>query len=158
MAILEPLKIVEKGIDSNLYRICHLVVQRARELQGGVPSLVPTDYKKPTSQALEEMLDGKLSAYTDEEWAEVEAKRAAGKIPAPYEPVAVEGASTPAEDLGGFTGFLNSVMRAEPKAAAGRAKSDEADDDDEELLDEDEEREDEDDLESGADDEDDEEE
>jgi len=116
MAILEPLKIVEQGIDDNLYRLCHLVVQRAREIQGGVPTLIPTDYKKPTSQALEEMLDGKLRAYTKEEWAEVEAQRAAGEIPAPYERVEVEGGGEPqGEDLGGFTGFLNAVMRAEPK-------------------------------------------
>ncbi len=116
MAILEPLKIVEKGIDDNLYRLCHLVVQRAREIQGGVPTLVPSDYKKPTSQALEEMLEGKLRAYTEEEWAEVEAKRAAGEIPSPYERVEAEGsAKAQSEDLGGFTGFLNAVMRAEPK-------------------------------------------
>lgn len=115
MAILEPLKIVEQGIEDNAFRLCHLVVQRARELQGGVPILVPTDYKKPTSQALEEMLEGKLRAYTDEEWAEVEAQHAAGQIPAPYERVEVQGGEQQAEDLGGFTGFLNAVMRAEPK-------------------------------------------
>ncbi len=128
MAILEPLKIVEQGIDDNLYRLCHVVVQRARELQGGVPCLVPSDYKKPTSQALEEMLVGKLRAYTDEEWAEVEAQRAAGEIPAPYERVEVEGGEQKAEDLGGFTGFLNAVMRAEPKkeeAAGSAAKPEE---------------------------------
>jgi len=120
MAILEPLKIVEQGIDDNLYRLCHLVVQRAREIQGGVPTLVPSDYKKPTSQALEEMLDGKLRAYTDEEWAELEAQRAAGEIPAPYERVEVEGGAQAAgEDVGGFTGFLNAVMRAEPKKEEG---------------------------------------
>jgi len=123
MAILEPLKIVEKGIDDNLYRLCHLVVQRAREIQGGVPTLVPSDYKKPTSQALEEMLEGKLRAYTEEEWAEVEAQRAAGEIPAPYERVEVEGgAKAQAEDLGGFTGFLNAVMRAEPKKEEGEGE------------------------------------
>ncbi|HBB40379.1 MAG: hypothetical protein COW73_06935 [Nitrospirae bacterium CG18_big_fil_WC_8_21_14_2_50_70_55] len=120
MAILEPLKIVEKGIDTNLYRICHLVVQRARELQGGVPNLIPTDYKKPTSQALEEMLDGKLSSYTEEEWAKVDAQRVAGQIPPPYERVEMEGGSTPSvDDLGGFTGFLNAVKRAEPKMVGG---------------------------------------
>ena len=126
MAILEPLKIVEKGIDENLYRLCHLVVQRAREIQGGVPTLVPSDYKKPTSQALEEMYEGKIRAYTDEEWAEVEAQRAAGEIPAPYERVEVEGGERAAEDLGGFTGFLNAVMRAEPKKEEVSAEADEA--------------------------------
>jgi len=123
MAILEPLKIVEKGIDDNLYRLCHVVVQRAREIQGGVPTLVPSDYKKPTSQALEEMLAGKLRAYTDEEWAELEAQRAAGEIPAPYERVEAEGGVDRAtEDAGGFTGFLNAVMRAEPKKEEGAAE------------------------------------
>lgn len=123
MAILEPLKIIETGKEDNLYRICHLVVQRARELQGGVPTLVPTDYKKPTSQALEEMMNGKLRAYTEEEWVEVEAQHAAGHIPAPYERVDVEDGEQAAADLGGFTGFLNAVMRAEPAK-----KKDEADD------------------------------
>ena len=122
MAILEPLKIVEQGIEDNLYRLCHLAVQRAREIQGGVPTLVPTDYKKPTSQALEEMLEGKIRAYTQEEWAELEEQRAACEIPAPYERVEVEaGADSAVKDAGGFTGFLNAVMRAEPKKEEGAA-------------------------------------
>ncbi|RMF80001.1 MAG: DNA-directed RNA polymerase subunit omega [Nitrospirae bacterium] len=122
MAILEPLKIIEEGKEDNLYRLCHLVVQRARQIQEEMkreaPSLLPSEYKKPTSRALEEFLQGKIRAYTPEEWAEEEARRAAAPAePAPpVEEVPVS--ATPAEDFGGFAGFLERVMRAEPKPAA----------------------------------------
>ena len=101
-------------VEGNAYEVCHLVVQRARQIQKGTSSLIPTGFQKPTSKALEELAVGKIRAYTDEEWAEEEARRAE-EVPAPLDEVLeIERPVAPEvlEDVGGFSGFLNAVMTA----------------------------------------------
>jgi DNA-directed RNA polymerase omega subunit len=121
-------------VEGNAYEVCHLVVQRARQIQRGTSSLVATGFQKPTSKALEELAAGKVRAYTAEEWAEEEARRAE-EVPAPLDEVLeIERPVAPEvlEDVGGFSGFLNAVM----PAGSGRkepAPTDEEVDDDTDI-------------------------
>jgi len=142
MSTRSSIKTPGQSLEGNAYEICHLAVRRARQIQKGTSSLVATGFQKPTSQALEELASGKVRAYTSEEWAEEEERRA-GEVPAPLDevleierPVAAE----VIEEVGGFSGFLNAVMKAEGSTAK-RAKprvdiDDETDDLDEEETDE----------------------
>jgi len=152
MSTSSSIKTPGQSLEGNAYEICHLAVRRARQIQKGTSSLVATGFQKPTSQALEELASGQIRAYTPEEWAEEEERRA-GEVPAPLDevleierPVAAE----VIEEVGGFSGFLNAVMKAEGSTAK-RSKpeadldeeTDDLDDDetdelDEELGDEDE--------------------
>ena len=130
-----------QSLDGNVYEICHLAVARARQIQRGTSSLVATDFQKPTSQALEELASGKVRAYTQEEWADEEERRAA-EVPAPLDEVLeIERPVAPEviEEVGGFSGFLNAVMTAEggsaqgPTAEARIEPDDDTDDADEEI-------------------------
>ena len=122
-----------QSLDGNVYEICHLAVARARQIQRGTSSLVATDFQKPTSQALEELASGKVRAYTQEEWADEEERRAA-EVPAPLDEVLeIERPVAPEviEEVGGFSGFLNAVMTAEDTSAKGaKAKARVAPDED----------------------------
>jgi DNA-directed RNA polymerase omega subunit len=120
-------------VEGNAYEVCHLVVQRARQIQKGRSSLVATGFHKPTSQALEELAAGNVRAYTDEEWAEEEA-RLTEEVPAPLDEVLeIERPVAPEvlEDVGGFSGFLNAVM----PSGGGRKPAATTDDDTDEDLD-----------------------
>jgi hypothetical protein len=103
---------------------------------------VATGFQKPTSQALEELAEGKVRSYTDDEWAD-EMERRAAQVPAPLDEVLeIERPVAPEviEAVGGFSGFLNAVMKAEGgPAKRAKAKIDpgeEIDDLDEEETDE----------------------
>jgi DNA-directed RNA polymerase omega subunit len=122
------------NVEGNAYEVCHLVVQRARQIQKGTSSLVATGFQKPTSKALEELAVGKIRAYTDEEWAEEEARRTE-EVPAPLDEVLeIERPVAPEvlEDVGGFSGFLNAVMTA---GGGGRKPAATTDDDTDDDLD-----------------------
>jgi len=142
MSTSSSIKTPGQSLEGNAYEICHLAVRRARQIQKGTSSLVATGFHKPTSQALEELATGKVRAYTAEEWAEEEERRA-GEVPAPLDevleierPVAAE----VIEEVGGFSGFLNAVMKAEGSTAKRSNPKvdtdDETDDLDEEETDE----------------------
>jgi len=142
MSTSSSIKTPGQTLEGNAYEICHLAVRRARQIQKGTSSLVATGFQKPTSQALEELASGKVRAYTSEEWAEEEERRA-GEVPAPLDEVLeIERPVSPevVEEVGGFSGFLNAVMKAEGSTAKRtKAKVDpdaEIDDLDEEETDE----------------------
>lgn len=142
MSTSSSIKTPGQSLEGNAYEICHLAVRRARQIQKGTSSLVATGFQKPTSQALEELAEGKVRAYTDEEWAEEEERRA-GEVPAPLDEVLeIERPVSPEviEEVGGFSGFLNAVMKAEGSTAKRSSPKvdtdDETDDLDEEETDE----------------------
>jgi DNA-directed RNA polymerase omega subunit len=136
MSTRSAIKTPGQSLEGNAYEICHLAVARARQIQKGTSSLVATGFQKPTSQALEELAEGKVRAYTDEEWAE-EVERRAAEVPAPLDEVLeIERPPSPevVEEVGGFSGFLNAVMKAEGSAA--KRSSPEGDEGENEDLDE----------------------
>jgi DNA-directed RNA polymerase omega subunit len=141
MSISSTIHTPGRDVEGNAYEICHLTVQRARQLQKGTSSLVPTGFQKPTSKALEELAAGKVRAYTAEEWAEEEERRAE-EVPAPLDEVLeIERPVAPEvlEDVGGFSGFLNAVMTAGGggrKRSAATGEDEDPDDDVGEDLDE----------------------
>jgi DNA-directed RNA polymerase omega subunit len=61
-----PIDVNEKKIDSR-YRIVVVGSQRARQLMEGNGPALQTRYKKATTIALEEFLEGKLEFYTGKE-------------------------------------------------------------------------------------------
>ena len=58
----------------SIYKLVILAAKRAKEISEGSPPLVQTPYKKATSIALEEILEGKV-LYKAEEPAEGTSKR-----------------------------------------------------------------------------------
>jgi len=137
MSTSSSIKTPGQSLEGNAYEICHLAVTRARQIQKGTSSLVATGFQKPTSQALEELAEGKVRSYTEEEWAE-EAERRAAQVPAPLDEVLeIERPASPEviEEVGGFSGFLNAVMKAEGSPAK-RTKAKVAHDEDIDDLDE----------------------
>jgi DNA-directed RNA polymerase omega subunit len=134
MSISSTIQTPGHTVEGNAYEVCHIVVQRARQIQKGTSSLVATGFLKPTSKALEELAAGKVRAYTTEEWAEEEA-RLAEEVPAPLDEVLeIERPVAPEvlEDVGGFSGFLNAVMTA---GGGGRKRAAVRDEDMEDDLD-----------------------
>jgi DNA-directed RNA polymerase omega subunit len=71
-----PIVVNEKQIDSR-YRLVIVGSQRARQLMEGNGPAIQTRYKKTTTIALEEFLEGKLEFYTGKEarLAQREARR-----------------------------------------------------------------------------------
>ena len=61
-----PVVVYEEKIDSR-YRLVIVTSQRARQLMEGNGPAIQTRYKKATSVALEEFLEGKLEIYTGKE-------------------------------------------------------------------------------------------
>jgi len=138
MSTRSPIKTPGQSLEGNAYEICHLAVTRARQIQKGTSSLVATGFQKPTSKALEELAEGKVRAYTDEEWAE-EMERRAEEVPAPLDEVLeIERPTSPEviEEVGGFSGFLNAVMKAEGSTAKRSKTTVDPDEEGEDLDDE----------------------
>ncbi|OIP64485.1 MAG: DNA-directed RNA polymerase subunit omega [Nitrospirae bacterium CG2_30_53_67] len=71
MAILSPLEILEKKIETSRFRLAQVAAQRAKMLIRGAKPLIETSYKKPISIALEEIKAGKVSYYGPEETAKI---------------------------------------------------------------------------------------
>jgi DNA-directed RNA polymerase omega subunit len=134
MSISSTIHTPGHDVEGNAYEICHIAVQRARQIQNGTLSLVATGFLKPASKALEELAAGKIRSYTEAEWAEEEARRA-DEVPAPLDEVLeIERPVAPEvlEDVGGFSGFLNAVMTA---GGGGRKRGAVRDEDMEDDLD-----------------------
>ncbi len=71
MAILSPLEIQEKKVETSRFRLAQIAAQRAKMLMRGAKPLIETPFKKPITIALEEIKAGKVSYYGPEESAKI---------------------------------------------------------------------------------------
>jgi DNA-directed RNA polymerase subunit omega len=69
MAIMSPLKILEKGIEKSRFRLAQVAAQRAKMMLRGAKPLVETSFSKPITIALQEIYEGKVSYYSSEDAA-----------------------------------------------------------------------------------------
>lgn len=62
-AIRTPIYAVPDDPDQSTYRFIIIAAKRARQLQGGARSFLPSTVKKPTVAAMEEVRRGLISWY-----------------------------------------------------------------------------------------------